>query len=84
MSLNYYSHQKHQVNLTFNGKGQDALTDKGREVYLSHHYAYFGIYCGDNYITSYHEGALIFFGLVLEFDSPYDKQMFTEHATQPW
>lgn len=32
--------------------------------------------CGDNYVSSYNEGAFLMMGLVTEFESPHDKEIF--------
>jgi len=51
----------------------DALTKEGFDNYnYNYDFKNFGIKCGDNYITSYKEGSLLLFGVVIEFETMYD------------
>jgi len=36
----------------------------------------FGLVCGDNYIETYQEGAMLIYGLVLQFETSYDYQTY--------
>jgi len=74
MSFNWFSKIESAVNISVNGTGMDALTIKGQEFYNSS--AQFGIECGENYITSYKEGSLLLMGVVIEFETMYDKNLF--------
>jgi len=78
MSLNYFSHVEDTVRVGIVEKGLEALTDEAREIY-ENDAENFGLRCGDNYISSYKEGALYMYSLVAEFESAYDKQLFLEH-----
>ena len=69
MSLNYYSYYTNKVSLNISGFGTDALTADGKDLYHDGANPYFGIICGDHYISSYQEGALLTMGMNLEFDT---------------
>jgi len=56
----------------------DALTKEGLDIYYSS-FQNFGIDCGDNYITSYKEGVLLLHGVVVEFETMYDKNVYESH-----
>jgi hypothetical protein len=36
--------------------------------------------CGDNYVSSYTEGAFLMMGIVTEFESPHDKEVFMNNT----
>lgn len=37
--------------------------------------------CGDNYVSSYTEGAFLMMGLVTEFESPHDREVFMNNTS---
>ena len=78
MSLNYFVHIEDTVHVSVVEKGTNALTDEALEIYSNDH-ENFGVVCGDNFISSYKEGALYMFSIVTEFASPYDKKVFGEN-----
>ena len=78
MSLNYYSYYSNKVAVNVEAFGTDALTDVGSSLYNNGNNPYFGIICGDNYVSSYNEGALLTMGLNLVFDTSIQKKAFGE------
>lgn len=63
--------------VTHNNTGLDALSPLGQNLYTSDlHKSNFGVLCGDNYISSYTQGAMLLLGLVINFDSQVDMDNF--------
>lgn len=75
LSLNYYSHIEDTVRVAMPEHGMDALTPEARDIYEKDS-ENFGLLCGDNYISSYKEGALYAYSVQLDFESDYDKEIF--------
>jgi len=80
LSANYYSHLEDTVRVAMPEHGMDALTLEAREIYEKDN-ENFGLHCGDNYISSYQEGALYAFSVQAAFESDYDKQLFLNHSS---
>lgn len=76
MSLNYYEFATNNVAVQLAGIGDKALTESGKAFYNNGNNTYFGILCGDNYITSYKQGTLLITGLEITFSSPEAKNEF--------
>ena len=76
-SFNYYKMDYGMVDVLPAGRGMDALSDYGKDVYQEPGlFKEFGIQCGDYYITSYQQGAMLVFGLKLEFESIHESDLF--------
>ncbi|XP_018016674.1 uncharacterized protein LOC108673369 [Hyalella azteca] len=80
LSLNYYEYATNNVAVQFAGYGEAALTEVGKDFYNGGKNPYFGLLCGDNYITSYQQGALLAMGINIKFSSSVAKQEFEEKA----
>eukprot|EP01059_Diplonema_ambulator_P019835 TRINITY_DN334_c0_g1_i1.p1 TRINITY_DN334_c0_g1~~TRINITY_DN334_c0_g1_i1.p1 ORF type:complete len:522 (+),score=197.19 TRINITY_DN334_c0_g1_i1:45-1610(+) len=59
LSLNYYQYSSASVGVQLNGTGLDGLTAFGAQMYANGTNPYFRVVCGDAYLTSYEEGALL-------------------------
>eukprot|EP01059_Diplonema_ambulator_P019839 TRINITY_DN334_c0_g2_i3.p1 TRINITY_DN334_c0_g2~~TRINITY_DN334_c0_g2_i3.p1 ORF type:complete len:542 (+),score=217.08 TRINITY_DN334_c0_g2_i3:52-1626(+) len=59
LSLNYYQYTSASVSIQLNGTGLNGLTDFGAQMYANGTNPYFRVVCGDAYLTSYEEGALL-------------------------
>lgn len=79
LSINYITYQAHIVNVTVDEKFP--LTAHGEVMYRLDH-KNFGIECGDAFVAEYYEGAMLLYGLKLEFESTYDKQWMVENFNQ--
>ncbi len=76
MSLNYYQYAAGDVSINSSGFGKAALNKFGEAAYQNGQNPYFGLVCGDNFIYSYKEGALIALGINIEFKSSSGKEQF--------
>jgi hypothetical protein len=74
-SLSYYRSVSNTINMEIIGNNKEALTPSAREYYEKLH-QYFGEQCGDNYITSYKQGAALTISLMLHFQDAANKQRF--------
>lgn len=82
LSLNYSEFLFDTVMDRLVGPGQNALTESGKEIYNDPNInKYFGILCGDEFISSYNQGASLLMGLNIRFSSHYDKETFSSHAS---
>lgn len=77
LSLNYYSYMYDTVSVQLAGGGIDAIKESWQGFYNEGTNPYFGLGCGDNYISSYKEGALLIMGININFVSHLDKEQFT-------
>lgn len=80
LSFNYLEQISDGMKVNINQEnnfGLDALTEKGKEVYQNNH-TYFGVKCGDNYLTEYRYGAMLLSSITLEFDSKHDMDNFKD------
>jgi hypothetical protein len=81
MSLNYYYYAFTTAAVQLAGVELDALNDFGKSMYSNNAtYPYFGIFCGDQYISAYDEGAMLLMGINIQFSSKYEKTQFDLHA----
>ncbi|XP_018008251.1 uncharacterized protein LOC108665956, partial [Hyalella azteca] len=80
LSLNYYEYATNNVGVQLAGYGEAALTEVGKGFYNGGKNPYFGLLCGDNYITSYQQVALLAMGINIKFSSSVAKQEFEEKA----
>lgn len=80
MSLNYYATFSNKVTVNIAGYGVDALTKFGKGTYNDTNNPYFGLVCGDQYIASYDQGALLTMGLNIELSSHEEKREFKRKA----
>ncbi|KAK9501773.1 hypothetical protein O3M35_012444 [Rhynocoris fuscipes] len=80
LSLNYLQYSVSNVAVQLGGYGEDALTDLGKAFYKDGKNPYFGLICGDNYISSYQKGALLIMGLNIKFVSSIVKNEFIQTA----
>ena len=80
MSLNYHYTTYATVSMQLAGFGVDALTESGKSFYNNGNNTYFGLTCGDHYISSYNEGAMLLMGINIQFSSHYEKEQFTASA----
>ncbi len=78
-SVNYLGYVEGTVSLQFKGAGLNALTSVGQDFYQND-YKNFGLMCGDNFVASYEEGALLAMSLNINFSSNYEKQQFESQA----
>ncbi|MCT4635259.1 MAG: hypothetical protein N4A31_03300 [Rickettsiales bacterium] len=76
MSFNYYQTTLQEVLLQVNGMGEEILTDEGKTLYNNGNNIYFGIECGDNFISSYKEGAMLLMSIKLAFYTHQEKLSF--------
>ncbi|WP_039456761.1 hypothetical protein [Candidatus Jidaibacter acanthamoebae] len=85
MSLNYLQYMADRVKVQLAGAGQNVLNAFGREIYNSNEAKpYFGLICGDKYIDSYDEGALLTMSINLNFANHYEKEEFKAKASASW
>lgn len=78
LSLNYSEFLYDTVNIRLFGPNQKALTESGKDIYNDPDIKkYFNILCGDDFISSYQQGAALLMGLNIRFHSHSDKQQFT-------
>ncbi|XP_043472600.1 uncharacterized protein LOC122505183 isoform X2 [Leptopilina heterotoma] len=75
-SLNYFEYSTNNVAVQLAGYGTNALTESGKDIYKDGKNKFFGLVCGDHYITSYQQGALLTMGLNIRFTSSNAKQKF--------
>ncbi|XP_051168963.1 uncharacterized protein LOC127286546 isoform X2 [Leptopilina boulardi] len=75
-SLNYYEYATNNVAVQLAGYGDKALTESGKGFYNDGKNPYFGLLCGDHYITSYQQGALLIMGLNIKFSNSQEKKEF--------
>ncbi|XP_043472601.1 uncharacterized protein LOC122505185 [Leptopilina heterotoma] len=75
-SLNYFEYATSNVAVQLAGYGTNALTESGKDIYQEGKNKFFGLVCGDHYITSYQQGALLTMGLNIRFASSNAKQKF--------
>lgn len=81
MSLNYYASFKSKVTVQLDGYGVNALTKFGQDAYnSSESKKYFGLVCGDHYIASYDQGAMLTLGLNVKLSSHEEKKEFKSRA----
>lgn len=80
LSLNYYEYMYDTVTVQLNGYGINALNPFGQQSYQNGKNPYFGIICGDNYINSYQQGAILVMSINIEFASHYEKDQFSAEA----
>lgn len=63
-----------KVSVDYSGQhGLNALTTFGQSFYNDTDNPYFETACGDDYITSYHVGALLTYTLILKLSNRKDK-----------
>lgn len=79
LSLNYYNYAEATTSMQLKGAGLNTLTAVGQDFYKND-FKNFGIMCGDNYVSSYKEGALLIMSLNINFSSNYEKQQFQSQA----
>ena len=79
MSLNYFSYAYATASVQIAWNGLDALTATGKSFYNNGTNPYFGLVCGDQYITSYDAGAMLLMGINIDFSSKYQKEQFNAH-----
>jgi hypothetical protein len=65
------------------GSGTSVLTSIGLDVYNGGP-AQFRDVCGDKLITATNTGALLLVTMMIKFDSNYDSQIFSQHASVSW
>jgi hypothetical protein len=75
LSVNYVGYADATASVQLQGAGLNALSVSGQDFYKND-FANFGILCGDNYIASYKEGALLAMSLNINFKSNYEKQFY--------
>ena len=80
LSLNYYEYATNNVVVQLVGYGNEAFTESGKGFYNGGKNKYFGLLCGDHYITSYQQGALLTMGLNIKLSSSNAKKEFKEKA----
>src|SRR3989339_13967 len=79
-SLNYYQYSQSTTQVALNGFGMDALNEQGKSLYDNGQNPYFGLVCGDNYISSYGQGALLMMSININFADNAQKQIFLAKA----
>jgi hypothetical protein len=82
LSLNYSEFLYDTVMDRLVGPGQKALTESGKEIYNDPKInKYFGVLCGDDFISAYQQGASLLMGINIRFNSHFDKEQFNAHAS---
>lgn len=76
LSLNYYNYAFNTISIDLAGYGMGILNQNGQNIYNNGQNPYFGIICGDQYISSYDQGAMLIMGLNIELSSSFAKQEF--------
>jgi hypothetical protein len=76
LSLNYFSYAFNTISVDLAGYGLGILNSNGQSAYANGQNPYFGIICGDQYISSYDQGAMLIMGLNIELSSSSAKQEF--------
>lgn len=77
LSLNYYETATATVKLEPTGYGPKGfLNEIGAAVYNNGSNPYFGVACGDQFVTDYQVGAILAMGINIELESNYQKQQF--------
>lgn len=79
LSLNYYEILFNEVSLQLNGTGENILTPHGIDIYKNAN-RYFNILCGDDFISSFQQGAMLLMGINIRFTSHLDKKQFNASA----
>ena len=83
-SFNYYKIAYDTVSVDLAGSGVDALNDYGKDMYVNAgNYDYFGVQCGDNYVTHYKDGAMLLYGINVEFESIQEKKLYQDLINTP-
>ncbi|MEQ9115369.1 MAG: hypothetical protein RLN62_01060 [Rickettsiales bacterium] len=80
LSLNYYAYYSSTASVQLSGYGEGALTSHGKGFYQNGNNPYFGLVCGDHFLASYEQGALLLMGINLEFSSKFEKDIFNANA----
>lgn len=80
LSLNYYTYFQNIAYIQIAGFGLEALSVSGKSIYDNGNNPYFGLICGDQYLASYGQGAMLLMGMNIEFSSSYEKEEFNAHA----
>lgn len=73
-SLNYYQYFNNNPDIVVHGQGLDALNDDAKAIYGKN--PYFGLICGDEYFTSFKQGAELIMSLNIHFTSSEQEQKF--------
>lgn len=73
MSLNYYQYAHSNVDVEV---GYPFLTELGKTYYANGHNKNFRLLCGDYFISSYQQGAMLMFSLNIHFKSVKEKTEF--------
>ena len=60
------------ISVNLGGEGEDILTDVGKAFYKKN--PHFGLICGDSYISSYDQGAMLVLELTLRFKTHSEKK----------
>lgn len=77
LSLNYYEVASAEIKLEAAGYGTNGfLNDIGKAIYNNGTNKYFGLVCGDQYVTSYQVGAVLALGININLESNYQKKQF--------
>ncbi len=82
LSLNYSELLFDTVLVRLVGPGQKALTESGKDIYNDPNInKYFGVLCGDDFISSYQQGASLLMALNIRFNSHEDKEAFNSNVS---
>lgn len=74
-SLNYYELLYDTVGLNIEGFGEAILNQQGKKIYKEA-YPFFGILCGDEYLSAYQQGAMLVLGININFSNFIEKETF--------
>ncbi|KAL0224609.1 hypothetical protein RCL1_002521 [Eukaryota sp. TZLM3-RCL] len=80
LSLNYYHVSSERVSVELTGTGLNALTTEGKAFYKSGTNPYFGLTCGDRYVSAFDRGSLLVLSLNIKFANREEKESFEAKA----
>ena len=80
LSLNYYQYSENQVGVAVDGQGVDALSNTGKQLWASGKNPYFGLTCGDEFLVSYKQGAMLLMNAYINFQSHYEMMNYTSKS----
>ncbi|KAL0225008.1 hypothetical protein RCL1_002920 [Eukaryota sp. TZLM3-RCL] len=80
LSLNYYHVSSERVSVELAGTGLNALTPEGQAFYKNGTNPYFGLTCGDRYVSAFDRGSLLVLSLNIKFANREEKESFEAKA----
>jgi tetratricopeptide (TPR) repeat protein len=79
LSLNFVHTVKGKVSVNLKGGGINGLNQLGKDLYQDGNNRFFGIVCGDQYITGFTQGAMLLMSINIHFADHSEKENFEQH-----